>query len=709
MCIHNIRRNVIIIFVMVVFLFSIWKAHGKADFDINQRLKEASTLYYIGDLQASAGLYREILTYYPDHNEARLNLAAVYKDAGEPGKASLEYIYLLSSNENDGELLFQLGWTLFCSGEYEDSIVALERALKLYSRQSEILYVLGLAKSRLGKDEEASIHLSDAIKLEPGHALARLELGNVSMKLEEFQKAIDSYESVLKYESALKGVHGLLGDAYLRLNESAQALESLEKASRVEPDNKVIASKLEEVKSERPDIVQAIEEVKEAARRNLVLRRVSPPPGIEDIPRVHVRIFKDAREVRFQVGGDFSVFFVENRLPIDISRDKNGVPMYSYTEGIGTIKGKANEEWTIHRVSGSFEVLKDGVLVGRSTLPRILIIPDYPADVILLYDISYGTGYFWAGEEDRSYRGIFEFIADTNDKFIAVNDISLEEYLYSVVPSEMPAYWHMDALKAQAVAARSYTLIRLNKISDFDVDSSVQSAYYKGVKGEVHLSTQAVDETCGEVIYYGNSIIDAVYSSNHGGYAESSADVWGGPETPYLQGKEEIIDQKSTLDFPLPPMQLHEWIKTSPFSFSMPGKYGSSSAYRWRSILTRDEMERKLRESGRDIGVLTGIIPLARGQGGVVKAIRFQGTKGQYVVEKDAIRSVLGGLKSNRFVMETSYGEDGLPEQVFFYGSGFGHLVGMSQTGAANMADRGYNYKEILEHYYSRIQIRKVY
>lgn len=144
---------------------------------------------------------------------------------------------------------------------------------------------------------------------------------------------------------------------------------------------------------------------------------------------------------------------------------------------------------------------------------------NYP---ILLYDISYGAGYFWAGTEDRQYRGLMELYPAGSRSFHIINILNLEEYLFSVVPAEMPAWWPDEAIKAQTIAARSYAISNMgrHRNRNYDLCDTVHCAAYNGIKSETERSNKLILETLGEVAKYNNQVINTVFSSNSGGYSE---------------------------------------------------------------------------------------------------------------------------------------------------------------------------------------------
>ncbi len=326
----------------------------------------------------------------------------------------------------------------------------------------------------------------------------------------------------------------------------------------------------------------------------------------------------------------------------------------------------------------------------------------------LLYDMSYGQGYFWAGSEDRQYRGEIEMYPRSQGEFHIINIINLEEYLFSVVPAEMPAWWPDEALKAQTIAARSYALSHLGKHSKegYDLCDTVHCAAYNGVKSETNKTNQLIIETMGEIAIYNNKPITAVFSSNSGGYSENSKEIWGN-EYAYLSGANNMLDLK--YNFPLEPYNIERWLVEEPESYSNISSYAGSNIYRWIKVLDDDFFTKKY-----NLDSLLDIIPIGRTNGGtvnkiIIKGIMDDGVERDIEVKGDSIRSALGGLKSNRFVIEKFYNNNQILKRLIFYGSGWGHNVGMDQTGAAGMAQKNYSYKDIIDHFYKNTTIDKRY
>jgi stage II sporulation protein D len=277
-----------------------------------------------------------------------------------------------------------------------------------------------------------------------------------------------------------------------------------------------------------------------------------------------------------------------------------------------------------------------------------------------------GKGFVYIG--DRWFRGRI-LVVPTNKGLTAVNWVDLEEYLYSVIGGEMNSKWPQEALKAQAIAARTYALYerekqRNNPVYDLG-DSPDRWQIYKGVSSESRGTYAAVDATAGKVLTYNNRIILSVFHACSGGHTENVEDVWGSKE-PYLRAVQDFDQNISECS----------WVKT--FSPS----------------------ELSARISG--VGNVRQMIPEAFSPFRSVKTLKIVGDRGTKVLQGEDVRTALR-LKSTRFTVNR-----GANGSFVLQGLGYGHALGMSQWGAYNLAQRGANYLQILGHYYQGVALTPI-
>ena len=265
-----------------------------------------------------------------------------------------------------------------------------------------------------------------------------------------------------------------------------------------------------------------------------------------------------------------------------------------------------------------------------------------------------------------------------NNKIFVINVLGVEKYLNSVVGSEMPHKWHIEALKAQAIASRTYALKKTNN-GLYDIDSTQTNQVYNGLESSTFKTRRAVRETRSLVITYKNKLINALFHSSSGGMTENSEAVWSDPY-PYLVTVKDF-DQKNP-------------------------------KIRWNKEVSKSE----LKEIFPIIGGIQQIEVLNITETGRIKNLKIIGTFGDKVITGKEFRSKLG-LKSTLFrptISEDFYDKKDSNNQsnMQYYpylniaGLGAGHGVGMSQWGARYMADKGYKANQILKYFYKGVKIK---
>ena len=270
------------------------------------------------------------------------------------------------------------------------------------------------------------------------------------------------------------------------------------------------------------------------------------------------------------------------------------------------------------------------------------------------------NGYVWLGES--WYRGRLRLIIQ-NNRITAVNLVDLEEYLYSVVGAEAVSSWPIEALKAQAVAARTYALYRTKIAGNrfYDLDATTNSQVYKGVSSEAESTLEAVKATEGQILTYQNEPIMAVFHASSGGHTENVEDVWSSP-LPYLRGVEDYDQQ--------------------------------APSFQWTKTFSSHQLSRLF----GGIGQIKKMTPERISPQGRISSMRVVGEKGSKVLPGQKVREILG-LKSTLFTISQRQNSWEIA------GRGYGHGLGLSQWGAYYMSLNGANYQEILSHYYTSVEI----
>jgi SpoIID/LytB domain protein len=314
-----------------------------------------------------------------------------------------------------------------------------------------------------------------------------------------------------------------------------------------------------------------------------------------------------------------------------------------------------------------------------------------------------------AGKVSGTYAGRLYVTLDRNGSLAVVNAVPENRFLAGLVPAEIFPAAPMEALKAQAVAARGEILskIGMRHIGDpFRLCSSTHCQVYSGAGHENPRTTAAVEATRGEVLFTsdGKDLADTVYSANCGGHTEHNENVW--PEMP------PFASLRGHRDFPTAAGDLFatgvtaekvaRFIDSPPPSYCGKARLGAGDRYRWTVIRRADELKRFFEKY--NLGAVQQVEVLERGVSGRARAVRVTGTKRTEVIRGELrIRQAFGNLRSSLFVVEMRGGD------ATFRGAGFGHGVGMCQTGAIGMAEAGKSYKEILRHYYLGTTLKKLW
>ncbi len=739
---------IIVSFVIVVFNYYIISAQNNkpafikseenlTDENIQQLLVQAKSEYYQGNISGAQTKYESILKYRSNTSIALKNLYFITKEKGNIHLSSNYLKKIIINNPENNYWQYKLGINLYLESNINAASLLLEKVYKkhqtnikestnnlkledntnLYKNEvvssqeaiqkndinnylieessqltekefSILCYYLGQINFSIGNYELAESYYLKGIDATSHIILNYIGLANLYKFREEYEKSIEYYTRAIKKDSSLSSIYPRLAELHELIEDESQAFYYWNRSFAANIEKNYAKSRIDEISRQNPEFIIEEREAKDLSRADinwLKLKDYSLDTTM--IPSLRIGIVENVNKVSFKAGTDFAIS----------------------NKDIILIEGKGKENYSIEYYNYKYKIYHNDELIKivESKEPIKLIMKDktFP---FLLYDMSYGQGYFWAGSEDRQYRGEIEMYPRSQGKFHIINKINLEEYLFSVVPAEMPAWWPDEALKAQTIAARSYALSHLGKHNKegYDLCDTVHCAAYNGVKSETNKTNQLILETMGEIAVYNNNPITAVFSSNSGGYSENSKEIWGN-EYAYLSGANNMSDLK--YNFPLEPYNIERWLIEEPESFSNVSTFTGSNIYRWIKVLDDDFFTKKY-----NLKSLVNIIPIGRTNGGtinkiIIKGIIDDGTERIIEIKGDSIRSALGGLKSNRFTIEKLYNNNQMLEQLIFYGSGWGHNVGMDQTGAAGMAQKNYDYKDIINHFYKNITIDKRY
>ena len=361
----------------------------------------------------------------------------------------------------------------------------------------------------------------------------------------------------------------------------------------------------------------------------------------------------------------------------------------------------------------------------------------FAQESFMLVGVTIGKQFHWQRQENQVFAGALKIIVD-RDNLVAINVIGVEDYLLSVISSEMSANCSLELLKAHAVISRSWVMARMeqgredaaseqpvmDKEADvveyvkwydhqehklFDVCADDHCQRYQGLTRATGENVRkAVDATWGQILTYGGRLCDARFSKCCGGVMEKFSTCWEDKDYPYLQPLPDTADHKhggrifcDTADPAVISQILNGYDRQTQDFMS------------WEAEWSREDVSRMVAgKSGVDLGMIQQFIPLERGESGRIYKLEIKGDKRTLIVGKELeIRRLLSDshLKSSAFDIE--YILDGKPsdasswDHVILKGRGWGHGVGLCQIGAAVMASEGYAYTQILSHYYPSSQL----
>ncbi len=369
-----------------------------------------------------------------------------------------------------------------------------------------------------------------------------------------------------------------------------------------------------------------------------------------------------------------------------------------------------------------------------------------------LFDVTIGADFHWERKQEQTFRGDLTLILDKDGTLVAINEIMLEDYLSSVISSEMSAEAPPEFLKAHAIIARSWLMATLRRARKakrankavpgaerqtdelirwydrvdhvlFDVCADDHCQRYQGITPLMSGNAgNAVDITRGIFLVYNNNICDARYHKACGGMTENFKNTWENTPVPYLTSVSDsaIVHKPIRME-----AEAEQWIISRPDAYCnttdgnilrriLPSfDQETTDFFRWKVVHTRTELEEIIGEkSGMDFGSIRNLIPVERGPSGRIIRLKIEGSGKVLTIGKELeIRRWLSRshLYSSAFVVSAEYDASGFPNRFILRGAGWGHGVGLCQIGAAVMATKGFPAESILQHYFRGAELKKFY
>lgn len=412
----------------------------------------------------------------------------------------------------------------------------------------------------------------------------------------------------------------------------------------------------------------------------------------------------------------------------------------------------------VHAETGAFllgeqrALFVNGKIVYNGKLYNELFFePTCPEASFELKAVTIGVDFHWQRQENQRFKGALNLVAG-EEGIVTINQVDAEEYLLSVISSEMSASASKEFLKAHAVISRSWLLaqaennfgrvgekkypsyyrdkeqlIRWYDREDhafFDVCADDHCQRYQGItRAFTPIVEEAIAETRGEVLTDGSHICDTRFSKCCGGVTEKFENCWEPVPHPYLV---PLRDSEDTAYADLTcEAEAEKWIRSAPEAFCHTADkeilsqvltdydQETSNFYRWKVEYTQKQLADLIhRKSKMDFGDILDLIPLERGASGRISKLKIVGTRQSFIIGKELeIRRTLSEshLYSSAFVVDKEEALYDIPGKFILTGAGWGHGVGLCQIGAAVMGSKGYGYKEILAHYFPRTELEKRY
>ncbi|MBF0651804.1 SpoIID/LytB domain-containing protein [Dysgonomonas sp. GY75] len=393
---------------------------------------------------------------------------------------------------------------------------------------------------------------------------------------------------------------------------------------------------------------------------------------------------------------------------------------------------------------------KYGLISWNDSFYReLLFIPNDNEASFMLKEVTIGINFHWERKEDQRFQGALKLIVENNE-ITAINILKIEDYLTSVISSEMSATASLELLKAHAVISRSWLLAQIEKNKEivankekyntftetedeiirwydredhlnFDVCADDHCQRYQGItraSANIEIVREAILKTRGQVLMSETKICDARFSKCCGGVVEEFQNCWEDIKYPYLV---KLRDSENSTDIPDLTMEQEsiKWIESRPAAFcntqdkkilgQVLNNYDQETTdfYRWQVTYSQDEISTLIhKRSGIDFGTIHELIPIERGTSGRLIKLKIVGSKKTMIIGKELeIRRTLSTshLYSSAFIIDKT------DNSFTLTGAGWGHGVGLCQIGAAVMGEEGYSYDKILLHYYVGARIEKSY
>jgi stage II sporulation protein D len=683
-------------------------------------LARARALYFSADVLTAAQAFETAVQTSSMDTVAWLDGSVAWAEAGRPDKA-IAYARRAGALAADTRTRTALGWALLRAAQYQESEAAFADAVARDPENADAALGLGRAKLARGKPAEAIPFLKRAESSPLLQTLSAYYQGRAAEQQGDAAAAADSYKRAVAGDAYFHEGRNPLSRAYLKLKRYNDAWRQLSRLAEAEPSARLTRALMDKV---RP-----------------LLTGSSEPRPLTDPGRAPVPSPAGDSETQ---GGIPVIRVGIGTTPMGKPRPRVSVtvrgsgPWHAYDPKTGRALADcgAQQSWSVWIVPPKKKKGK-ARLELRGPDGQVRAVPgdlvrleskDPVHGALSLEDDPNKGGPLAAG---RAMRGAIEVALFNRRRSLRlVNLVNLEDYTQGVVGAEMPSNSPLEALKAQALIARTHALFIKNiskrhKKEGYDVCDEQHCQVYAGLHVENERTRSAVAATRGRVAMFKGQLAHVIYSSNCGGSSQSGDDIgWG--HVPYWT---RTSDAPAPIAPPASPLELRRYLSTWPQTFDKPSAYVHPSHSRWSRVVSAKDLEERVARKHK-FGKLKGLRVLRRAPTGNVEALLILGSKRNLKLSDEfAIRGLLGtgSLRSTLFYVDTEYAAETppaakpkkgkkpaapkpvlVPAEFVFRGGGWGHAVGLCQSGAIGRAEAGQDYETIVKSYFAGVQLAQM-
>ena len=694
-------------------------------------LARARALYFSGDVLASAAAFEAAVKASSTDASAWLDGSFAWAEAGRPDQA-VAWARRAAALSADAEPRAELGWALLRAAQAPEADAVFSALLAREPGSGWAALGAGRAKLALGRPADAVPLFKRAAGFAPQRTTADFYLGRAEEELGDSDAAAEAYRRAVASDAYFHEGRDPLVRAYLRQKRYADAWRQLGRLAEAEPSGRLTRTLMDKV---RPLLPASAERPAPAEPRPVSPRRAPVAAASADsetkadIPAIRVGLGVTAMgtprpRVSVTVRGSGAWRATDPKTGREIASCAAQDAWTIRLVPPQRTKGKGKKKKTL---PARLELRGPDGQVRAAPGDQVRLAPEDPVrGALMIEDDPDRKGPFSLG---RALRGSIEVALFNRRRSLRlVNVVNLEDYTQGVVGAEMPSGSPLEALKAQALIARTHALFiktvsPRHKKEGYDVCDGQHCQVYAGLRAEDERTRAAVAATRGRVATYKGRLALVIYSSNCGGSSQSGDDIgWG--HVPYWS---RTSDSPRPVAPPDSPSELRRFLTEWPDAYCKPSGDVHPSHSRWTRVVSARDLEERVNRK-RKIGKLKGLRALRRAPSGNVEALLVLGSRRNATLTGELdIRNLLGvgSLRSTLFVMDVEYrvattppakapkGKKPakspppalVPEAFVFHGGGWGHGVGLCQSGAMGRASAGQDYEAIVKAYFAGVEI----